>query len=524
MGFRMKTVSTITCIFLLLTAASQAGPPDWFVSGQHPSYQTEFYFVGVGSGDSYDAAIEQASAQISRQIEIKVESESVGFIGSYTENDQELIRSQYESITKSFSEASLKGAEVSEKATAGNVYYVLLTIDKDKYAAGLRTELDQMRSEIQQQYDDAEALIDEGQILQAFRTLIETSDAAADFHARAVLYTSISSIPYLTEDIISGPTVLTKIRKLISKIKLERLSGDKQTAQNGKLLSEPFVVKVSLRQHGGAIPVKNLRLALKDEDNKVIERQYTDDRGEARFWVYAVGEDKGKIAAGIDLLRIPSVLKRDFRDTQTTFNYNIISVPSMTFSVQVRDEKGKRLDTVENIVAKSVQDAGHHVSDDAPFLLSGTVTIDDTHQIDGLDGPQHLVKTELTLFIMEKQSGEKVGSVTLTGKGMHKESEQKALDKSYNKLKISRKDLTRALSAAADKLKPIQEKLSKDALTRGKACYEKSKYQDALGELSRVSVGDKYVEEAEKLIEEIKLKLIERQKSIIHKDKVIKDE
>jgi len=519
----MKTMSISTYLFLFLTAASQAGPPDWFVSGRHPGYQTEFYFVGVGSGDSYDAAIEQASAQISRQIEVKVESESVGFIGSYAEDDQELIRSQYESITRSFSEASLKGAEISDKAAVGNVYYVLLTIDKDKYTAGLRAQLDRMRSEIQQQYDDAGSLIDEGNILQAFQTLIDTGDEAAEFHARAVLYTSISGSPYLTEDIISAPTILTSIRKLIDKIKLEHLSGDKQSCQNGRLLSEPLVVKVSLRQHSKSIPVRNLRMSLKDDDNKVIERQYTDDQGEARFWVYAVGEDKGKVTAGIDLLRIPSVLKRDFRGIQTTFSYDIISVPPMTFSLQVRDEKGNRLDAVENIVAKSIQDAGHHVGDDAPFLLSGTVTIDDAHQIDGLDGPQHLVKTELTLFIMEKQSGEKVGSVTLEGKGMHKESEQKALEKSYKKLMVSGKDLTRALSAAAEKLKPIQERLSKDALARGKTCYEMSKYQEALGDLSRVTTGDEYVTEAEKLIEEIKLKLLEQQKSEAHKEKGIED-
>ncbi len=515
----MKTMSTITCIFLLLTAASRAAPPDWFVSGQHPGYQTEFYFVGVGSGDSYEAAARQASAQIARQIEVRIESESAGFISSYADDDRETIRSQYESITRSFSNASLQNAEISEKAVADNTYYVLMTIDKEKYAAGLRVELDRMRSEINRQYKNAELLIDEGKILPAFQTLIETGDAAAEFHARSVLYASITGSPYLTDDIISAPALLTEVRKLIGRISLEKISGDRQTAQNGRLLTEPLTVKAVIRRDTAAIPLTGLRLALKDEDNRLVERQHTDNHGLARFWVYAAGEERGKVTVGIDPGRIPAVLKRDFGEVQTTFHYNITAIAPMTFTVRVRDKEGKRLKSVEDIVSKSVQQAGHHVSDEAVFMLSGVVSQVDAQQVEALDGRKYLVKSELVLFISDKQSGEKVGSLTIKGTGMHSESERKALEESYGKLKPSRKELTRALSVGADRLKPIQARTSKEALARGKACYDKGMYQEALGDLARVTTGDKCVAEAEKLIEEIKLRLLERQKSAIPDDK-----
>lgn len=498
-----------------MTGSSQAAAPEWYTSGSHPRYVQEFYFVGVGSGDSYDAAIEQASAQISRQIEVKVEAESNNVVSSYTEDDREHIRSQYESVSRSFTENTLRSAEVSEKAIAGDIHYVLITIDKSKYVTSLKADLDGRRSEIEGQYSDSEALLEEGRFIQVLQNMIDTGDAATKLHARALIYTSISGKPYLSDEIISGPAILSKCRKLIGKIRLEKISGSGQTGQSGKLLPEPIVVKASLKQKDGAIPLKNLRLALKDEDNKVLERLHTDDQGVAKFWIYAVGEDKGKVTAGIDLLWIHDIFRKDFRDIQAAFKYDITSIPPMKFTVHVEDEQGVRLEQAEDIVSKSVQAAGHHVSDDAPFMLVGRVIVTDVRQVDGLDGTQHLVKTELTLFIKDKKSGERVGSIVLAGKGMDKASEKTALNKSYKKLKISKNDMTKALAAAADKLNPIRLRLSGEALEAGKKLYEEGKYHLALQKLAQVTDGEEIIAEADKLIVEIKAQMEEKETGAI---------
>lgn len=507
----MKILHLTISFFLYLTASSHAAPPGWFTSGQHPDYVNEFYFVGVGAGASYDEAFKQASAQLARQIEVHVTAQMNSFISSFSEDDQEHITSTFKSISESFSDASLKGAQVSEKTVIESVHYILLTIDKEKYATGLRVELDQTRSDIQKQYDDAETLLEEGKILNAIMIMVETGDAAAKFHSRAVLYSSISGVPYITEDILSAPAILSKARKLIGKIKLDKLSGDDQSGVNGKLLANPLIVRASFEQKGDTVPLRHLRLSLRDEDNRAIEKLYTDENGRTEFWIYAFGEDKSKVTVSVDLLRIPDLFRKDFRDTQASFKYNIASTPPMIFSIEVIGETGAVLDIVEDIVAGSIQDAGHHVNDNAPFLLSGKVYRAETKQIDGLDGPQYLVETELILTIQERSTGEKIGTITLNGKGMDKESENNALQKSYRKLKVPRKEMAKTLANASEKLKPIRERLSREALTAGKKLYNEGNYNLALMQLARVTEGEAAVTEADALFKEIMKALDEEQ-------------
>ena len=474
-------------------------------------YQPEFYFVGMGAGDSFEVATGKALTELTRQVEVRIEAESKGVINSYEFEDREVIESEYESVTKAVSKASLKGAQVVEKAEVNGQKYVLMVIDKDNYISGLHVELDRMRVEIQKQYNDADELLNDGKVLQSFQALIETSDAAAQFHAKATLYTSLSGKSYLTEDIISGPAILSEIRKLIGKVMLEKITGDRQATQNGSLLPEPLVVQAVIKRTGAEIPVKNLRLALKSDDKKVIEKSYTDDEGIARFWIRAFGDVKGKVYIEVDLQRIPAILKRDFRGVQVNFRYDVIPIPPMRFTVQVRDQTGKRVSHVEDKVAVSIQDAGHHVSDDAPFLISGTLIEGETQQIDGFDGVQYLVDSELTLFIQEKSSGEKIGTIQVTGKGMDKNSEETALNNSYKRMKVPKKEFIRTLSDASEKLKPIQLRLSREALAKGKRLYSSGDYENALTNLARVTAGEAELSEATQTIETIKTKLLEKQ-------------
>ena len=162
--------------------------------------------------------------------------------------------------------------------------------------------------------------------------------------------------------------------------------------------------------------------------------------------------------------------------------------------------------------AAQTQCAEDHTGSDAPFLISGTLSKGDTQKIDGLDGLQYLVSSELILFIQEKSSGDKIGSIEITGKGMDKDSEQAALDKSYQRLKISAKELVRTLGDASEKLKPIQLRLSKEALANGKRLFSSGDYNNALTSLAQVTEGETEASEAARLIEEIKTKLLEKRK------------
>ncbi|MCF7810025.1 LPP20 family lipoprotein [bacterium] len=502
-------ITVLTSILLWLTASSQAAPPGWFTSGTHPRYQTEFYFVGVGSGENYDAAIEAASEQIARQIEVTIENEITNVVSSHAVDDKETITSEYKSIGKSYAKASLKGAEVSEKVTSGNTYYALVTIEKDKYATGLLVELDRMHSELQKQYQDSEEMLDSGKIIPAIKVLMETGDTAAQFETRAILYSSITGKQYNTDDVTSSAAILSQIHKIISRIKIEKTSGDNQTAMNGRLLPEPLSVRVFMKQKGDAIPLSDLQLCLDDIDGNKLEQQNTDSEGYVSFWHNAVGDDKGKATIAFDLKMIPAMFKRDFKTIQTTFRYNISPTPSMTFSVHVMDEEGAPVEDIEQIVSGSVQKAGHHINENGDFLLSGKVILTDSKMVDGIDGAQYLVSVKLPLSITEKKSGDRIGSIDLTGKGMDKKSEKGAKEKAYKKLNVPKREFQKTLANASVKLKPLLEKSSQNALMEGKKLYELGEYQRALKQLAIVTDGEDNVRESDALIKEIKQRIAE---------------
>jgi hypothetical protein len=506
----MKLITILTSILLWLTAASQAAPPGWFTSGTHPRYQTEFYFVGVGSGESYDAAIEVASEQIARQIEVTIENEITNVVSSHAVDDKETITSEYKSIGKSYAKASLKGAEVSEKATSGNTYYALVTIDKANYASGLLVELDRMRTELQKQYRDSEEMLDSGKIIPAIKVLVETGDAAAQFETLAILYSSITGAQYNTEVVLTSAAILSEIRKIVSKVQIMNVSGDDQSALNGRLLPRPLVVQAIMKQKGDAVPLQDMRLCLKDADGNNLEKQNTNDEGYAEFWHYALGEDKGKAIITFDrtTIPLPIMFKHDF-NSQTTFRYNISPTPPMTFSVYVMDAEGAPNKIVEQIVSGSIQKAGHQVSENADFLISGKIIVSDSKEVNGIDGPQHLVTVKLQLSITEKKSGNKIGSIDLTGKGMDKKSEKAAMNKAYEKLNIPKRDFIKALVNAADELKPIREKLSSNALIEGKRLYKLGEYKQALQQLAAVADGEDNIKESNALVKDIKQRIAE---------------
>ncbi len=441
-----------------MAKASSTTPPEWFTTGRHPRWVQEFYITGAGSGETFEAAMVKAQAQIARQIEVRIQSEVTSVITSYVEDDREQIGSTFESIGRSVAEASLKGVQVAEKALEGDTYYLFLALDRDKYTEGIRSELGQIRSQIQKQYDDSETLLSGGDVFRALEILMDTEDAAAQFFARAVLSASLTGEAYPTSDVISGPAILSRARTVLSRVSLQRVSGDGQSGKIGVPLPEPFVVMAEYEVSSGkVVPMADVRLSLRDEDNDVLDRQYTCVKGKASFRTCAIGKDKGKATVSLDLAQLPAVLKRDLKRMQVTFKYDVLSVEPMSFSVEVFDGAGGRVGVMERTVIRSVESAGHSVSAEAPLLLTGRLQQLESQQVEGIGGPQYMVRTELTLFVKEKSSGEKVGSIALTATGLDKSSEKAAALKSYKKFTISRNKMSKMLAEAGDKLEQMND-------------------------------------------------------------------
>ena len=218
---------------------SRAGAPEWYVSGKLNRYQPEFYLIGLGEGESRDAAIEQASAQILRQIEVEINSEITSIISSYKSGDAEVITEDFKSVGNSVAKGSLKGVQIAEEMKSDGKFYVFMVIDKDNYATGLETELNQHRNNIQNQYSDNESLLNDGKVFEALDVLLKTETEAKELYGKAALYSYLSGRTYPTAGILSGEAIISSIRKILGEIKLKKISGDDQSAKTGSLLPSP---------------------------------------------------------------------------------------------------------------------------------------------------------------------------------------------------------------------------------------------------------------------------------------------
>ncbi len=487
-------------IFFLLVGCVVAGPPKWFISYEYNQVDPETHIIGVGSGSTYDIAQEKAGADLAGQIEIKIEAESQTFLESYIVDDREHIVETFKSATKSFTSVTIRGAQVIEKERDGEDYYLMLALSKADFLRDLKGELDQKRSVIQKIRDDSKDMLGEGKVFEALEMLMGTDELVADLIARASLYNAFSRIPYGVEA-MAGPAILSEVRKVLGRIKLEKVSGDKQIGKNGYLLTEPLVVGVNYGDD--EIEMPNVRLRIKDEERKTSERLYTDVNGKVEFWIEAIGDEKGKASISIDPLKIPPVFKKDLSDLEAVFRYDISETNPVSFTVEILDENGDRIEKAESTVSKSVTKLGHYISEDAPYLLTGTMVPVEANEVDGFDGKMYQVKTELDLFMKVKTSDELVGSLSITANGLDKKSAKKAIDKSYKKLKIARKQMAKLLAGAGEKLNKVNSKVSREEYEKGKTCFDQGNYSEAMRHLSKVTAGEK-VSSARELIKKIR--------------------
>jgi hypothetical protein len=303
--------------------------------------------------------------------------------------------------------------------------------------------------------------------------------------------------------------VLTEMRDILSGVKIKVESGNKQSALIGGPLPNPLVFNVYLKQKKNKIPIPGIPIIIKYEDGEVVERVTTDEDGNIESYVTAnpTGKKGGKVFARPNLTGLPAFYKGYLKNAEASATYKITDSPPIAFTLTVVDEGGTRLNKVENKLIKSIEKMGYSVGPDAELALDGNVTIIDEKEVDGKSGRQYLVTAELDMFMVVKMNGEKVASFDAKGKGLSKKDIKDANKKAFQKLKLSKKNLAGMLSEADEELKRIFKKKSAEKLGEGKALYDQGKLKKAIVPLTKVTHDEGQVEEAIKLIGDIKAEI-----------------
>ncbi len=498
-------VSSILSISLLFAA----GEPTWFATGKLPQYSIRYNFVGVGEGITFSAAQTAAQVAIAAQLEVTVASTIEMHTEAIETENSSYFRDTFKQSTESTINQSVKGIEVVKKQKSNGKYYVFAVLNKTQYMNSLKVELDQLWAKISSYVIDARGFTKEGRIFPALENYMDVQEFIPGFYTKKAFYDALSSIPFrISQDITMG-NVLTEMRDILSGVKIEIESGNKQSALIGGPLPNPIVFNVYLKQKKNKITIPGMPLIIKYEDGKVVERVTTDEDGNIESYVTAnpTGKKGGKVFARPNLTGLPAFHKGYLKNAEASATYKITDSPPIAFTLTVVDEGGTRLNKVEDKLTKSIEKMGYSVGPDAELALDGNVTIIDEKEVDGKSGRQYLVTAELDMFMIVKMNGEKVASFDAKGKGLSEKNIKDANKKAFQKLKLSKKNLAGMLSEADEELKRIFKKKSAEKLQEGKGLYAQGKLKKAIVPLTKVTHDEGQVEEAIQLIGDIKAEI-----------------
>ena len=494
---------------LSLSLVFAVGEPTWFATGELPQYSIRYNFVGVGEGTTFSAAQSAAQVAIAAQLEVTVASTIEMHTTAIETENSSYFRDTFKQSTESTINQSVKGIEVVKKQKSNGKYYVFAVLNKTQYMNSLKVELDQLWAKISSYVIDARGFTKEGRIFPALENYMDVQEFIPRFYTKKAFYDALSPIPFRTSQDITMGNVLTEMRDILSGVKIEVESGNKQSALIGGPLPNPIVFNVYLKQKKNKITIPGMPLIIKYEDGKVVERVTTDEDGNIESYVTAnpTGKKGGKVFARPNLTGLPAFYKGYLKNAEASATYKITDSPPIAFTLTVVDEGGTRLNKVENKLIKSIEKMGYSVGPDAELALDGNVTIIDEKEVDGKSGRQYLVTAELDMFMVVKMNGEKVASFDAKGKGLSKKNIKDANKKAFQKLKLSKKNLAGMLSEADEELKRIFKKKSAEKLQEGKGLYAQGKLKKAIVPLTKVTHDEGQVEEAIQLIGDIKAEI-----------------
>ena len=490
----------INC-FIFLMGCGIVAQPKWFGEALS-AYPTSGYFIGEGVGSDYSEALANAQTEIASQIRVGIESQLTLSISEVSDNDKSELRESFDSEIKTSVNETIQGIVIVKKEKKKQQYYVAAALDKEKYLAGLRVEIDQLWNQINRLITDARGFENNGKLFSALDNYSDAMPYISPFYVKKSFYDSLSDRPYTIAEFITVDGIISEIRKLINKIDLKIVEGNNQTGRSGSFLPKPIIIEAKFSKKD--YPISSLPLKIEYDDGS-IDKIITDESGRSAVWAMAFCGDanKGKVQIQLDHYKFPSVYKKYFVNVNTQSKYNCTEKMPISFSVYVEDEEKNRLEKVEQKLTKSLEKIGYTVFNDAELALNGSVSVIEENEIQGKSGPMVQLKAELSLLMVAKSTNETVGSFTSNFVGLGK-NKNKSLEKAYNKMKIKDKDLTKALSSSEEILRNVLTKKSIQFLEEGQKLYQQTKLDDAIGILAQVSYGDEQINEAQKLIASIK--------------------
>ncbi|CUS85686.1 LPP20 family lipoprotein [Candidatus Kryptobacter tengchongensis] len=441
--------------FLLLTILFSSyvfSQPNWYKTQTHPKYPKEFYILGIGAAvgeDARETAKQNAIADVASQIKVQVQSEITSLEKERIINKESDYYSEFQQKSKTIVDEILTGCEIVEMDfdKKAKTWYALAVLDKQRYLASLEDEIENAWMQIKKLYEDAQSFIGAGKVLQAIQNLKDAQQKIYDIYSKQVFYNALSKIPYKPDVDLTASGIESEIRDLISRIKIEKVSGDNQVGRIGEELPEELVVKV-FYQGNVLVPIVNANVVFTYKTGEVIERTTTNEQGIASIKAIAMGKRANQIIASFSIPGLPSEYARIISQIKAEFTYTTSAemTPSVTVSLKGAKEDKLIFDVMKKLT-QAIEKNGYKVEDEARFVVGGDIGSRVVSSVQGVGGMLYTVEAELNLFLKDLESGQIIGSMSVKSRAVGK-SERDAYEKALKGMKFSNKELVEMLSNA----------------------------------------------------------------------------
>ncbi|HMA61307.1 MAG TPA: LPP20 family lipoprotein [bacterium] len=436
-------------LLTVLSAVVFAKVPDW-VTGEHYKFPSQQYFTGVGIAETRDQAVERARADLIKQIKVTIESELTTEEREEATGKTREVSSSVVSKTKSSVDATVAGIEIGDLEESDNKFYALAVLNKNNYFQSIRSEIDRILEESDNLLTAARKNVKDGQILNAFENFKKASALVEDYAPKNELLVSLTGMNYREEEVISSPQVITEMRNIITKLDLEMLSGNSQTAASGQYLPEDVKIKVVYNGDSGLVGVNNFPVLARYKNGDPIEEKRTQSDGSVGFRIKAVATGMTGNNGSVEIQLAPDILPAEMRDmlsrSKVEVNYKI-ETPDLKFALtnQGQSEYAALTGKIKNIVTSS----GFEIDSQAPFLIKIDHEIVNEREISSPFGTQYLVEVDVNFNLLNKKSGDVLSSYSIQGKGLSKKSKSDARNIALQRIRIKRDEFVSFLNKAS---------------------------------------------------------------------------
>jgi LPP20 lipoprotein len=436
---------------LFTDAVVVAQIPQWALTHKHHNYPTGEYILGVGYGTGEkpgETAKRLAQSDIAAQVRVKVQTEIKNVQQTYELNQNQETYADFKIKSTSIVDEELTGAEIVETSmdSSTNTMYALAALNKAKFAGAIAAELLTGWNQAGELHAEAQDFLKQGKLNETVQNLLEARTITTNLLPKQALYDAVAAAPHLGQPSL-GPSALTSsIRDALSKVRIEKKSGDNQKGKIGEKFPEPFVVQVSIADNEKLLHAVGVAVAFVNVSGEPLGEAIADANGVAAFSAQVRASIGSQVRARLSLPSTGREFASNLNSSSVLFTCAVLDA-NVAFAVKIEVTVAGANEVLRSVVSSAVTQVGYHIVDMSRFVLNVQFQSAPPTLIDGMGGTLFSVSSDMTIVLADKVSSRLLGSVSAKSKAVAKTRED-ALVKSARDLKINEQDLVSLLERA----------------------------------------------------------------------------